>query len=177
MIVRKGVAFDEDSSIAIKTRKIKEMIETYSDAHSLKTYLIDLYVLKQDYRSALDYIYNNNYECKLYEIVINAFENCNYEIAIEAIQHITSYIENTNLITLLGASYYYLNKYEYALEILLNGPIRKRKIDDEIAKYRYVLGLTYEALNKNKDALKQYNKIFVYNEKFEDIAQRIQKLS
>lgn len=36
MIVRKGVAFDEDSSIAIKTRKIKEMIEIIESSSSDK---------------------------------------------------------------------------------------------------------------------------------------------
>ena len=49
-------------------------------------------------------------------------------------------------------------------------------MNDAIAEYRYALGKTYEALGKNKNALKQYIKVNSYNENYKDIKKKIESL-
>ena len=84
---------------------------------------------------------------------------------------------DVRVITFLGLTYLKLKKYDLALEVLKQGSTRKREMNDNMAKFRYCLGLAYEFLGKKKDVLKQYNKIVVYNAKFEDVEEKIKKLS
>lgn len=101
-----------------------------------------------------------------------------YDELIEYLQGLNDTTKSdVRVITFLGLTYLKLKKYDLALEVLKQGPTRKREMDDNMAKFRYCLGLAYEFLGKKKDALKQYNKIVVYNAKFEDIEEKIKKLS
>ena len=146
-------------------RKVQEMItESYIEEGNYDEALSNL----QNYASSL--------EDKLQMIDI-AYSAKKYQLVIEFCQSLPSEIKtDISVITLLGSSYHLLGKSEIALEILLQGPTRKRNMDYNIAEFRYILGIVYESLNQNKNATKQYNKIMAFDSSYRDVAERLENL-
>ena len=158
--------------------KLSQIMELYPDNITLKRDYTECCILDNDYDAAIENLKTYADDINGYLKIMNlSYKIDDYKSVIKYGQKLPDSLkEQTDVITMLGYSYYQLEKYELALEILLQGPVRKRKIDEEIAKYRYVLGLTYEKLGKNNDAIKQYQKILVYDEDFMDVSEKLDKL-
>lgn len=154
---------------------IKEMFPTISNINNM---ILECYLAEEDYKGALEHIksYCSSTDDELQAIDI-AYKAQEYQTVIDYSQNLPDQLkELIYIITIVGASYYKLEKYEIALEVLLKGPTRKRKMDSINCRFRYFLGLTYEALEENKKAVQQYNKILAYDEKYEDVKERIGKI-
>lgn len=83
------------------------------------------------------------------------------------------YKQMLSVICVLGLCFMQQEKYDTALEVLLTGPTKKRNMDDDIAMFRYLLGLCYQELGQKKKALSQYNKVIAYDTDFEDVSNKI----
>ena len=109
------------------------------------------------------------YKLKKYQDVIDVIQTLEPEI-----------MQSASMITILGDCYLKLDKMDVALEVLVNTdgtPIKKRKMNSEIALFRYILANIYEKRNETKKAITQYNKIFAYNEKFLDVKEKLETIT
>lgn len=78
---------------------------------------------------------------------------------------------------LLGKAFLNNGNKEIALETMLQGPVNKRNMDLEMCSFRYTLGEIYEAVGETQKALKQYQKIYSFDINYEDVAEKISRLS
>jgi tetratricopeptide (TPR) repeat protein len=101
-----------------------------------------------------------------------------YQNALNTIEELPSeHKNNLSVINAIAYCYLKLNKPDMALVALENGPIRKRKTDNELMKmFRYLLGLTYIQLNQNEKALKQIEKVYIEDNDFLDVSEMLKKL-
>lgn len=121
---------------------------------------------------------NPNDETLKYKLIEEYYESGNYDKAVTAIQNLPPEDkQQLPMINMLGSAFLKLNKPDLALEVLLTGPTRKRKMTDDLMKFRYLLGLTYNALGETKKALNQFKKVYVENKDYEDVSELIEKLS
>lgn len=84
--------------------------------------------------------------------------------------------EHPSYYAMLGTAFLKLGQNEVALETLLSGPTNKRKMDVELCTFRYVLGECYEANGDNKNALKQYEKVYAFDVEYENVKEKINTL-
>lgn len=156
------------AQILLKFPKIKKVHEMVTDSYLKEDNYDDAFNNLQKYATSLED------QLKLIDI---AYAGKKYQIVIEYCQKLPPEIKNdVSVITLLGSSYYLLEKLDVALEVLLQGPTRKRNMDHNIAEFRYILGLVYEGLNQHKNAIKQYNKIIAFDSSYRDVAERLENL-
>lgn len=85
--------------------------------------------------------------------------------------------EHPAILAMLGHAFLKSGKAEVALETLLSGPVKKRNMNAEMCAFRYALGESYEANNDIANALKQYQKVYAFDMTYEDVADKIEKLS
>lgn len=85
--------------------------------------------------------------------------------------------EHPSYYALLADAFLNNNQKEIALETLLQGPITKRNMTPEMCAFRYSLGKCYEANGDVKNALKQYQKVYSFDAEFEDVSEKINKLT
>lgn len=132
------------------------------------------YIGLKDYKNAYKHSCNYWSEDKICTAEL-MFISQSYEDLINHFQTFKPQLnENIEVITLCGLTYYKLENYEKALEVLSLGPTRKRtNIDYFLAQYFYVLGKTYEQMQQDKKAIAQFKKVSLYNENFADIKQKI----
>ena len=81
--------------------------------------------------------------------------------------------EKPSLYAELADAFIAIGKVDIALQVLSSGPISKRKMDNEMCIYRYALANCFELLGKEKDAQKQYSKIYAYDASFKDVALKV----
>lgn len=86
-------------------------------------------------------------------------------------------IEHPAVLAMLSRAFLKLNQKDIALETLLSGPVRKRNMDAEMCAFRYALGECYEANNDITNALKQYKKVYAFDMTYENVGDKIEKLS
>jgi len=125
----------------IAKSNLQEIINLFPDKIDLKKDYTECCLLCNDYETALSNLekYGDN-PVDYIKIMEISYKIGQYEKVIAYGQKLSDNIRSyTHIITLMGAGYYKLKKYDLALEILLQGPSRKRKIDSAIAKYRYFL--------------------------------------
>lgn len=157
---------------------LKTITALFPNILSIKLMITECYLAEGNYTDALKNIksYCSTIDDKIQLITI-AYQAKEYQTVIDYGQNVIKEIDkDTALITIIGASYYQLGKYEIALELLLNGPVRKQNMDETMLQFRYFLGLTYEALKQDKKAITQYNKILAYDETYEDVQERIKNV-
>lgn len=157
---------------------LKTITALFPNILSIKLMITECYLAEDNYTDALKNIksYCSTIDDKTQLITI-AYQAKEYQTVIDYGQNIIKEIDkDTSIITIIGASYYHLGKYEIALEVLLSGPVRKQNMDETMLQFRYFLGLTYEALKQAKKATIQYNKILAYDETYEDVQERIKNI-
>jgi len=141
-----------------------------------------LHQMNSDHDSALKYYqeyltkYDDPKVKALVAISLNELEK--YNDALGILRNLPSE-EKQNLVVINATGYAHLKmgNPELALAILERGPIRTRKIDSQIMTFRYLLGLTYKELGKKRQALTQFNKVYVDYPEFEDVEDQIKELS
>ncbi|WP_029688798.1 DUF4236 domain-containing protein [Thermoanaerobacter sp. A7A] len=101
-----------------------------------------------------------------------------YQKALEVINSLPEEYKNSlSVINAMAACYIELNKPDMALAVLEKGPMRKRKTDTEEMKvYRYLLGTVYRKLGQKEKALKQFQKIYVEDSNFLDVAEILNEM-
>lgn len=136
----------------------------------------DIYRYSDNLEMAYNYAKENNVSLDRNEKK-NLFKNLNkYDEIIELLQ--TEYSkeekdEHPSLYAELAEAFMAIDKPEIALQVLTDGPMSKRKMNDEMCSYRYALGCCFEKLGKVQEAKKQFNKIYAYNANYKGIADRI----
>lgn len=135
--------------------------------------IYDCYAQLSKYEEALDFIEQNN------NIINFEYKKLRCLYCLEKWTSLIAYmqqecqdIEKNDpclYYALLGEAFIQNKQPEIALETMLQGPTRKRKMDYDMCIYRYALGECYEANNSFKNALKQYQKIYAYDVEFKDI--------
>lgn len=63
-----------------------------------------------------------------------------------------------------------------ALEVLKDGPTRKRTMDDQMVLFYYLLGVAYKELGDKKKAVAQLNKVIAENENYLDAKRMLEQL-
>ena len=167
-----------DENYDLSAENLNQILLLFPNIKSVKELLTQCYIRLEDYQSALKNLqsYCGDEEEKIHLMSI-AYKANEFQTVIDNAQNLTEETKkDVFIITLMGKSYYKLGQYDLALNILSKGPIKKRSMNDAIAEYRYALGKTYEALGKNKNALKQYIKVNSYNENYKDIKKKIESL-
>jgi tetratricopeptide (TPR) repeat protein len=96
-----------------------------------------------------------------------------YQKALEVVNLLPEEYKNSlSVINAMTACYIELNKPDMALVVLEKGHMRKRKTDtEEMRIYRYLLGTVYMKLGQKEKALKQFQKIYVEDSNFLDVAE------
>lgn len=138
------------------------------------------YYKKRKYEKVYEILKQYNYNSDKLKLIFICEKLEKYQEMIDIIQALPEDLKHrADIITVLGKCYYNLEKYDLALEVLVNTegtPIKKRKMNNIVANFRYVLANVYVKLSDNKKAKAQYNKIFGYNEKFLDVKEKLEEL-
>lgn len=173
---------DRDYMVAIQNLKsIETKIYTVSNnlGPLVKEHLFNAYIGAQMFDEALLFLDANHLENEREKrLGIYSFTE-NYPKVIEVIQKEYTNREKENnpiLIAMLGSAFMGIGKNDIALQTLLNGPVSKRKMTNELSVFRYVLAECYEANGDKANALKQYKKIYAYDITYKDVAEKIEKL-
>lgn len=95
--------------------------------------------------------------------------------AISALQLLPADVrqEDLGVITLLGSAYLEAGKPELALEVLKNGPVRKRKLDPRTAEFKYAYARALEETGDKQRAMRHYRTVYIYDPGFLDVAEKI----
>ena len=64
-----------------------------------------------------------------------------------------------------------------ALEVLQQGPTRKRNLDDQMVVYHYIFGVTYEKLGDKKKAAAHLSKVIAVDESYLDAKELLEQLT
>jgi len=101
-----------------------------------------------------------------------------YQKALELMNSLPEEYKNSlHVINAMADCYIELNKPDMALAVLEKGPMRKRKTDTEEMKiFRYLLGTVYMKLGQKEKALKQFQKIYVEDSNFLDVAEILNEM-
>ena len=151
----------------------------------LKNYIDDtiLYWLisSNNYQDALNYINDNALNNKSIQL-ITIYRNLEqWELLINLIQQNYSQDKLNNdpaLTATLADAFLNLNQNAVALNVLMqSGLSNKRKMNDDMCVYRYILGKCYEATGDKKKAVKQYEKIYAYNVNYQDVKTKLESFT
>lgn len=111
------------------------------------------------------------------KLALTLFEDKKYDEAITILQNLPSEIkEELSIINLTAACFVQMGKFDLALAFLEKGPVRKRKMDDEMMEFRYLLGVCYQKQGENKKAVNQLQKIYAEDVTFADVEERLRQL-
>ncbi|MGH2332413.1 DUF4236 domain-containing protein [Thermoanaerobacter mathranii] len=160
-----------------------KVVEIEPDAISLYKEIGIVYILLGEDKRAIEcfgkYLskYPEDLEAKTHYInlLIKVGE---YQKALELMNSLPEEYKNSlSVINAMAACYIELNKPDMALAVLEKGPMKKRKTDTEEMKiYRYLLGTVYMKLGQKEKALKQFQKIYVEDSNFLDVAEILNEM-
>ena len=177
-LFKNSVKFIKEKNFGQARDLCMQILLKFPNIREVKEMITETYIAENNYDDALTNMqkYVSSVEDKL-ELLELAYIAEKYQFIIDNCQDLPSEIRSeVYIITMLGSCYYSLGKSEIALEVLLQGPTRKRKMDLDIAEFRYMLGVVYESLNQKKNAIKQYNKIMAFDSFYRDVAERLDNL-
>lgn len=158
----------------------QKLLDNYDNKKRVVIIVAISYMKAELYKEAVEYMIKNNDVMWLDEFIIECFENLNdYKGLITYIQKEVSEEKKEEYpayYSALGNAFLKLGDKETALQVMLTGPVAKRKMIDELREYRYMLAICYEANNDFKSALKQYQKVYAYDMYYKDVEKRIKEL-
>lgn len=97
--------------------------------------------------------------------------------AIKVLQSIVKNDEqNVQLLNLLASCFVEEGKHELAIETLKKAPTRKKNLDENLLETLYRLGVSNEAIGKNSNAKRFYNRVYAHDASYEDVAARLEGL-
>jgi len=83
---------------------------------------------------------------------------------------------DVEVLSLLGAVFIKAGKPDLAIIALEKGPTQKRKMDEQMMGFRYVLGKAYKEVGENKKAINQLQKVYAEDINYMDVAEEIERL-
>ncbi len=101
-----------------------------------------------------------------------------YEKAIGILQSLPAEVkQELAVINTLAMCFLDTGRPQAALEVLEQGPTRKRTMDDQLLVFHYLLGSAYKELGDNKKAIAQFSKVVAENEHFLDAKDVLEQLN
>ena len=99
------------------------------------------------------------------------------EEGIGILQSLPEELKNSvEIITLLGSLFIKLGKSGLALKVLQQGPVRKRKMDEQLMGFQYMLGMAYKENGERKKAIKQFQRVYAADMNFMDVKEILAEL-
>ena len=81
------------------------------------------------------------------------------------------------VINLLAAAFMETSRPQAALDVLQQGPTRKRTMDDQMMVFHYLLGAVFKDLGDKKKAAAHLNKVIAVNEGYLDAKELLEQVS
>ncbi len=101
-----------------------------------------------------------------------------YEKAIGILQSLPQELkQELAVINTLATCFLDTGRPQAALEVLEQGPTRKRTMDDQLLVFHYLMGSAYKELGDKKKATAQFSKVVAENEHFLDVKEMLEQLS
>jgi tetratricopeptide (TPR) repeat protein len=101
-----------------------------------------------------------------------------YDEALKILQNLPPGLkEELSIINLTGTCFVQMGKHDLTLAFLEKGPVRKRKMDDDVIQFGYLLGVCYQEQGDNKKAVNQLQKIYAENVDLADVEERLKQLA
>lgn len=105
------------------------------------------------------------------------FRTGEHDRAIEVLQQIPEESEDhTKALLLMGTVFSQREDYESAVETFRRGPLRKRKLDEDLKELHYQLATHYEHLGDKAAAKRHYRRVYTTDVGYRDVNQRLHKL-
>lgn len=154
---------------------------TVTDLRNLALFFIYLSFQEiKDYKKCIDFLLSrkDSFDMQQYkQYMVKTYQQAEmWEELIYFMQKEYTYDEkqnNPSYYAILAEAFLNTEQKEIALETLLQGPVAKRTMNEQMCEFRYILGKCYEANGDIENALKQYRKIFAYDMEFKDIKEKI----
>jgi len=147
----------------------------------LSANIIKLYEKIEDYENGLIFINNNSFIPQRRENIVKFYyKSKKWQDLINYIQseyNDEEKEEHPIYYAMLGKAFLNSGQKEIALETMLQGPINKRNMSLEMCGYIHALGEVFEAIGENEKALKQYQKVYAFDCNYENVEEKIKKLS
>lgn len=173
-----GKSFYLKNDFEMAIDKFNDVLTVYPTLYNLHSILGDMYMGNNALKEAIYHFeeflkHQDDIDIK-FKLAKVYQQDKQQDKAISLLQSFpVEYKQMLGVICVLGLCFMQQEKYDTALEVLLTGPTKKRNMDDDIAMFRYLLGLCYQELGQNKKALSQYNKVIAYDTNFEDVSNKI----
>ncbi|EEG77011.1 DUF4236 domain-containing protein [Dethiobacter alkaliphilus] len=160
----------------------KAALELKPAAGSLYQRIADLYYDAEDFSQAVTayhkYLQHNPNDHSVkprYAIALAAEKRP--EEAITVLQGLPSEMkEHVQIITMLGTFFLDAGQPETALNVLRQGPTRKRKLDDDLLLFFYTLGMAYKENGDDKRAAAQWQKVSAVDMNYLDVKEQLSVL-
>jgi tetratricopeptide (TPR) repeat protein len=152
-------------------------------ANSLNKTLADLYLTEENFTAAAQsyqaYLTDHPEDTAVKpKYAISLARSGNIEEAISTLQSLPQELqEHPQIISTLGAFFLEADHPEMALNVLKNGPTRRRIMDEDMMLFRYTLGLAYQENGDRKNALNQFQRVYAKDINYLDVKEQIDGLA
>jgi tetratricopeptide (TPR) repeat protein len=160
---------------------LEEVLELKPEVALVRLHLGMLHFSREDYAQAIryleEYLRLEANETVKFALAQAYRQRGDLDQAVSVLQSLPQEAkQELDYIITLGSLFLDMDKPDLALEVLLTGPTRKRSMDQQIALFRYLLGLSYYRLDDRKRALAEFKKVYVYDKDFQDTASLLAEL-
>lgn len=159
-----------------------QTLELMPNIKSLNLTIADLYLRLEDYQNAISflekYLEDNPQDNAAKIKLANALaHNEEYNKALKVLQDLPADLKNQlNIINAIAICFMKLNKFDLALEVLEGGPLLKRKMDEDMKLFRYLLGVCYKEVGNKAKAVKQLKKVYAADINYLDVEEQLKEL-
>lgn len=179
---QRGNAALADDELEEALNSFLEVVKLVPGTYSVYPVIGDLYREKNDLQQAAKYYksfleQDQQDESVKLKLGITLVQDGQYKDAIKVLQGLRAELkEEVLVINSLAASFIGLNEYDLALQVLERGPLLKRKMNEDMKLYRYLLGICYKQLGDKKKAIKQFNKVYAEDVTYLDTETHLKEL-
>lgn len=176
----KGAYQKEDYETALK--HFLQVVELVPHIQSLDLTIADLYLSLEDLPCAIiyleKYLENNPQDLSAKIKLANALANTHeYKKALEILQSLPDDLRHElSIINAIAICFIKLNHFDLALKVLEKGPLQKRKMDEDMKLFRYLLGVCYKEMGDKTKAIKQLKRVYAEDISYLDVEKQLKQL-